>query len=123
MTLACGIILYEVRHLPSASRNLVSESILTHGMGMSILKVGTNDAVIGHLPKGCPTVEVIVSWIDGLYVFTDEESKMVSPKVINSFSPPSNSLKIPPSHRLLSLTYHRCQVDSVGSHLLRLVSP
>ena len=80
VTLACGITLYEVRHLPSASRNLVSESVLTHSMGMSISKIGTNDAVIGHLSKGCPTVEVVVPWIDGLYVFTDEESKMVSPK-------------------------------------------
>ena len=37
--LACGITLCEVRHLPSASRNLVSESVLTHGMSMRISKI------------------------------------------------------------------------------------
>ena len=88
MKLACGIVLYEVRHLPSASRNLLSESVLTRGMGMSISKVGESDAVIGRLQ--CPAVEVIVPWVDGLYVFTDEDSMAVSPKVINSLKPISN---------------------------------
>ena len=51
---------------------------------MPISKIVTSDAVIGRLPKSCPTVQVIVPCFDGLYVFTDEERKMVSPKVINS---------------------------------------
>ncbi len=56
--LACRIILYECRHLPSASRNLIFGSVLTRGMRMRIFAYGKSDAVTDSLPKRCPAVSI-----------------------------------------------------------------
>ena len=78
VALACGLVLDSCCHIPSVTKNLVSESYLTGPVRARITKWGPS-AIIDKLPSSCRTSVIEVFKLAGLYVFSSIDGRLVSP--------------------------------------------